>query len=383
VSEHRYQRHTWPSLAVVLLALLAGCGSTPEHKGLIRDRSLDYKTSKTLPPLEVPPDLTSSTIDQGMAVPDAAPAAGSATYSAYASERATRPARGTSGVLPTPQGIRVERDGDQRWLVMQGEPGDYWDRVRQFWLENGMLLTVENPEIGIMETDWAENRANLPNIGVLRGLLQKVSPYSTAERDKFRTRLERGIQPGTTELYLTHRGMEEVARSDNPALDDSTIWKPRPSDPELEAEMLYRLMVYLGVDQHRADTMLSAAPKQEERARLVRASDGQVSLTVEEDFSQAWRRTGLALDRVGFTVEDRDRSQGIYIVRYVDPEAGEKRGFFSKLFSGDKKDRNVEYQLKLVADAQDTEVVVLDKDGRRDNGDTAGRILSLLHEQLK
>jgi outer membrane protein assembly factor BamC len=383
MSEHMYPRHTRLYLAIVLLGLMAGCGSTPENKGLIRDRSIDYKTSKTLPALEVPPDLTSSTIDASMAVPDVAPAAGSATYSAYASERATRPASGASGVLPTPQGIRVERDGDQRWLVMQGEPGDYWDRVRQFWLENGMLLTVENPEIGIMETDWAENRANLPNIGVLRGLLQKVSPYSTAERDKFRTRLERGIQPGTTELYLTHRGMEEVARSDNPALDDSTIWKPRPSDPELEAEMLYRLMVYLGVDQHRADTMLSAAPKQEERARLVRASDGQVSLTVEEDFSQAWRRTGLALDRVGFTVEDRDRSQGIYIVRYVDPEAGEKRGFFSKLFSGDKKDRNVEYQLKLVADAQDTEVVVLDKDGRRDNGDTAGRILSLLHEQLK
>jgi len=378
-----YPRHTRPYLAIVLLGLLAGCGSTPEDKGLIRDRSVDYKTSKTLPALEVPPDLTSSTIDESMAVPDAAPAAGSATYSAYASERATQPASGASGVLPTPQGIRVQRDGDQRWLVMQGAPDDYWDRVRQFWLENGMLLTVDNPQIGIMETDWAENRANLPNIGVIRGFLQKLSPYSTAERDKFRTRLERGIQPGTTELYLTHRGMEEVAKTNNPDQDDSTIWKPRPSDPELEAEMLYRLMVYLGVEQEQADKMLSAAPQQEERARLVRASDGQVSLTVEEDFAQAWRRTGLALDRVGFTVEDRDRGRGIYIVRYVDPEAAEKKGFFSKLFSGDKKDRNVEYQVKLAQEAQTTEVVVLDKDGQRDNGETAGRILSLLHEQLK
>ena len=192
------------------------------------------------------------------------------------------------------------------------------------------------------------------------------------------------MQAGTTEIYISHRGMEEVAKGGNPDLDDSTIWQPRPSDPELEAEILYRLMVYLGVEQERADRLLAVAPTREERAVMARGPEGQVSLTVREDFSQAWRRTGLALDRVGFTVEDRDRARGIYIVRYVDPaEAEKEKGFFGKMFSGDKKPRNVEYQVKLADDGANTQVVVLDNEGQRDNTVTADRILSLLHEQLK
>jgi hypothetical protein len=194
-------------------------------------------------------------------------------------------------------------------------------------------VNVEIPEAGIMETDWAENRAKLPQ-DVIRGTLGKVfdSLYSTAERDKFRTRLEKSAETGMVEIYISHRGMYEVYTNEGKT---DTRWQPRPADPELEAEMLRRLMVRLGVEESRAKTMMAGEQRQD-RAKLSRATDGAGALLLEEAFDRAWRRVGLALDRVGFTVEDRDRSQGLYFVRYVDPEVDgkkkdEDKGFISKL----------------------------------------------------
>jgi len=368
-------------VALLGLGILAGCGSTPKLDDVVKDRQAEYRESANLPPLEVPPDLTTSSMDDAMAVPDTAAPAGAATYSDYASERpaASRGPR-REAVLAAPEGIQVKRDGDQRWLLVPGEPEQYWDEVREFWLENGLLIKTENPGIGIMETDWAENRADLHD-GVIRSLLGKVGDfvYSTSTRDKFRTRFERGNQPATTEIYISHRGLEEVEQG-----DITTVWQPRPADPELEAEMLNRLMVYLGVETREAQRMIVAKPKREVRAVMVRDADGQVALSLKDDFSRAWRRTGLALDRVGFTVEDRDRARGVYLVRYADPLADVKdKGLLSKLFSRDAKPSSVEYQVSLVEQGDTTDVVVLDTEGQRDSSDTAGRILSLLHEQLK
>ena len=365
----------------IALLLCAGCSSSPKVSDVIRDSEADYKTSRSLPPLEVPPDLSTSSIEDSMVVPDAAPAGGPATYSDYASERPAGGAVRPDRVLPNVDGIRVERDRDKRWLVVPGEPDQYWDRVREFWMENGLVINMEDPNTGIMETDWAENRADIPQ-GFIRSMLGKVGDfvYSSATRDKFRIRFERGVEQDTTEIFITHRGAEEVEKT-----DARIIWEPRPSDPELEAEMLNRLMVYLGVSKESAEQMIASKQTREARAHMVRDADGQVALDLRDDFSRAWRRTGLALDRVGFTVQDRDRSQGIYFVRYVDPfQDNEEKGLFSKIFKGKKKEpRDIQYQVSLISSDGMTRVVVLDKEGQRDNSDTAGRILSLLHEQLR
>ncbi len=363
------------------LAVLAtaGCDSLPKVDEVVKDRQVEYRSARNEPSLEIPPDLTSSTIQDSMVVPDAS---GTATYSEYsgASEAASR---GPSGVLVIPEGVDVARDGDKRWLVLEGPPSKYWSRVRDFWLEQGLLIRVENPEIGIMETDWAENRADIPQ-GFIRESLGGLfdSLYSTATRDKYRTRFERGSEPGTTEIYITHRGAEEVVQG-----EDQTVWQPRPSDPELEAEMLHRLIVFLGVKEDRAQRMMASQAERQDRATMTRARDGGRTLTLLDGFDRAWRRTGLALDRVGFTVEDRDRSRGLYFVRYVDPlaEDDQQSSLLSRLkfWGDDDGERQMEYLISL--DEQDgrTRVDILDKEGREETGDTAGRILNLLYEQLR
>jgi outer membrane protein assembly factor BamC len=374
------------SMPFLLIGLLAGCSGNilPESK------KIEYKSAGKLPPLEIPPDLTQQSRDERYAVPDVSGSKGSATYSTYSSERAGQGRTTTAqDLLPQVEKMRIERSGTQRWLIVGGSPEKLWPSIKEFWQELGFLVNVEVPEAGVMETDWAENRAKLPQ-DIIRGTIGKVfdSLYSTAERDKFRTRLEKGAEPGTVEIYISHRGMNEIYVNEGKS---DTKWQPRPADPELEAEMLRRLMVRLGVEESRAKTMVTADQRQE-RAKLSRAKDGAGALLLEEPFDRAWRRVGLALDRVGFTVEDRDRSQGLYFVRYVDPEIDSKKkdddkGFLSKLMfwkaGASDKPNQAQYRIHVKTASESTTVQVLTREGGTDQSDVSRRILGLLHEQLK
>jgi outer membrane protein assembly factor BamC len=373
-------------LVVVALAMLAlsGCKST-----LFGGTKTDYKSANRTKPLEVPPDLTQPNVDERYVVPDVNPG-GTATYSDYARDRATQPAGSPptgESVLPAGDGsARVERAGNQRWIVARGDPAQLWPAVKDFWQENGFIISDENPSAGIMETDWAENRAKIPSDGV-RAVLGKVidGMYSTPERDKFRTRIEPGAKPDTTDIFISHRGMYEVFVEEG---KERTMWQPRPADPDLEAEMLRRLMVKLGVQEVKAKTEVAAAPVLE-RAKLVRGRDGTTQLELNDDLDRAWRRVGLALDRVGFTVEDRDRSQGVYFVRYVDAKEDAKSspGLLSRLKfwggSDDKLSSAAQYRVEVAGDANGSLVTVLGKDGRSDGSDSAKKIVALLYDQLK
>jgi len=373
-------------LPLLLAAGLAGCSSS-----LLESKKIDYKSAGKLPPLEIPPDLTAPSRDERFTVPDSGTGKGGATFSVYSAERAGKNRTTTAqDVLPAADGgkLRIERSGTQRWLVVPIAPDKLWSNVKEFWQDTGFIVNVERPEAGVMETDWAENRAKLPN-DIIRGSLGKIFDdlYSTAERDKFRTRLEPGAEPGTTEVYISHRGMYEVYTSER---SNETRWQPRPADPDLEAEMLRRLMVRLGVEESRTAAMLAAGPTVE-RAKLVgRSSDGSGALELQEPFDRAWRRVGLALDRVGFTVEDRDRSQGFYYVRYVDPEVdakkGEDKGMMSKLMfwkSSAPTDNNPRYRILVQTTGGLSKIQVMTREGGVDTSDTSRKILGLLLEQLK
>jgi len=368
------------SLAFLLALALTACSTViPETK------KIDYKSaSRRVPTLEVPPDLTQLSRDDRFAVPDSS-GKGSATYSEYSAERTPEQAQSNSSVLPEIEDLRIERSGNQRWLVAKIPSERLWESIKDFWQELGFIITTEVPEAGIMETDWAENRANIPS-DFIRNTIGRLfdSLYSTGERDKFRTRFEPGEVPGTMDIFISHRRMEEVYTT---SAQDDTRWQPAPSNPELEAEMLRRLMLRLGSDERRAEAAIAAA-RVEDRARLIVGNDGSV-LEVEERFDRAWRRVGLALDRVGFTVEDRDRSRGLYFVRYVDPEESstkKEQGWFSRLFSWGSKDKpssQIQYRIYLRGEGDKTRIQTLSAEGGIDQSESAKKILALLLEQLR
>ncbi|WP_234413690.1 outer membrane protein assembly factor BamC [Ideonella sp. A 288] len=370
-----------PAHAAVLgLALsLAGCSSV---ENLLSGEKIDYRSQATkTAPLEVPPDLTQLARDARYQ-----PQSGVVSANAMQRQPAATAAPAVPATAPTALGdMRIERLGTQRWLVSGLPPDKLWPQLRAFWQERGFTLAVDNAEVGVMETEWAENRAKLPQ-DAIRSAIGRVfdSVYSTGERDRFRTRIER-TAGGGSEVFISHRGVIEVYTSER---KDSTVWQPRPADPQLEAEFLTRLMVKLGAKEEVARTTVARAPDQAATARA-RLLAGQPGTTVEVDdtFDRAWRRVGLALDRSGFTVEDRDRSAGLYYVRYVDPKlAGqEEPGFFSRLFGGDKDKTSQlqRYRVSVKAAGDKATVAVLSGQGAPDTGPAAKAIGARLVDELK
>ena len=414
--------------ALPLFLLLNGCENIPIVEKITAP---DYKATGRSKPLEVPPDLTSASTNDAYAIP------GSTSYSEFKNNQ--QQDNGQPKILPNPEGVKILKAGAQRWLVVNAPAEKIWPVIRDFWLDMGFAVKKENPEIGVMETEWIKEGDLMANDN--KGALDKLDAWldslasGTANRKKFRTRLERGLQDGTTEIYMTHRSVDTVIddgkeksstalgvvdmgyKNNSKSKEDSKV---DSRDDDLDAELLRRLMVKLGVADKRAKEII-AAPVSQKRAEIKKEADGSTSLEIQDPFDRAWRRVGLALDIIGFVIEDKDRSNGIYFVKYADVDIDDspkkKKGVLDSLMfwsDDDKKDKQAkdtsqikekplserlkfwggsdkektnpekQYRIKIISiDNGGSQVVIEYQDGKKNTSSTANRIISLLYDQLK
>lgn len=409
-------------ISVLLMATLAGCDSIP-----FLDNKPDYKGAGRSRPLEVPPDLTSSPSSDAYSIP------GSTSYSTYSQAQEGQEA-GAEKILTAPEGVRLVKAGAQQWLVVDAPAEKIWPVIRDFWVDQGFAVRVENAQTGVMETEWIESDAIQKDtsgnaLNKFDKWLDKLSGF--ADRKKFRTRLDRGEALNTTEIYMTHHSVNGAPDDGKNRVqtnlgeietgyraDAKSTTELDARDAELDTELLRRLMVKLGIEEQRSKSIIAQAAVVK-RADVVKETDGSATLLLNDPFDRAWRRVGLALDRIGFVIEDKDRSNGLFFVRYADVDIDDtpkkKKGLFETLkFWGDdeKKDaKNIEpkkeksmveklkfwgsddkqkvdpekqYRIK-VADGESGNAVisVIDKDGNRVRTTTANRIVALMYEQLK
>lgn len=336
----------------------------------VADKKLDYQRTVSPPSLDVPPDLIEPEYDPLAPVP-----AGGA-------------ARQGPTLLPLSEHVRMVRAGDVRWLEVDMPPEELWQKLLKFWQVFGIELLRADKSVGIMETVWAENKADVPK-GPISSLIMKITPkaYSADTRDRFRIRLERTDQAERTELYLTHYGLEEVVREEYGSLDDRAVWQTRPSNPELVNEVLVRILLHLGADEQQSRTMITDSEaeeaQQESRTRLV--EDGEVPyIDLQERFVRTWRRAGVILDRLSLVVEDRDRSAGIYYVKDVDllKDAGVVEKGFGSLFSS-SEDEPGQFRVVLDRAGDTTHLLVEDIDGKALPAEAALLILKRIQQELK
>ena len=369
----------WLSLLALPMAALALISC----KSVTSNDTVDYKSSGAVrgPNLSYPPDLITAQADRRYIVQD-----GTATMSEY-NAAVKKSAQMRTNVMTGIPGMRIAKDGERRWLVVEKPAPELYPQVKDFWQENGFLLVVDSPSTGIMETDWAENRAKIAQDFIRSAIGGAIdSLYDTGERDKYKTRLE-VAKPGETEIYITQRGAIEKCVTDTTGACLSTIWTSRPNDPELEAVFLARLMERLGMTQEQAKAMVAAplGPKTP-KAKFVQEGNNKGYIELSAGFDRSWRDIGLALDRSNFTVEDRNRSQGVYFVRYVNAkDVGDSKGFFSNLFSSkdDSKLQAKKYQVIVKSTGENSSnVYVQDADGKPENTPAGFQLLTLLTEQL-
>ena len=368
-------RHRLRASAAALLAaaavFAAGCsGVVPSRAPESGASDSPWRHDRGGSPLEVPPDLSLAGVQDAYPVPGARP---------------SEPA-----VLPAAEGMSIERDGRLRWIAAEAEPAELWPGIRDFWERQGFALETDDPEVGVMETGWAEERVNLPVGGVRRALERlKRFAYAYGVRDRFRTRVERGAEPGVTEIYVSHQGAHEEVRGDGYA------WTPSPPDPTLEAQMLGRLMHFLARGESPAQAPAAAAAGgavAESRVAVADDPAGGKYIRLDEDFDRSWRLVRRALDRAGFTLNDLDRSGGFFLVRYVDADAPveeEERSWLGRLAfwrdrGGEDIPEEAEFRIVLErGDGPSTRVVVRTAEGGRDTGESAARILAVLAERIE
>jgi outer membrane protein assembly factor BamC len=282
--------------------------------------------------------------------------------------------------------VKLERQGQTRWLSLNVPPEQVWDQVRTFWKDAGFELVVDQPETGLLETNWAENRAKLPQ-DIVRRTFGTIMDglYDTGERDQFKTRIERTAKG--CEIYVTHRGVSEEYAN---AQKDQTRWQSR-LDAELEAEMLSRLMVRLGASKDAAQAaktdVTQAQPKGTGANTLARLSDNQSGLSVDDDFETVWRRIGLALDRAGYTIEARDRINGQYDVRLPGDNGDNgdkpKQGFWAGLFGAkDGGQAVLKHKVLVQAAGNKTNIQITDQNGGVQTTAIAQRIAKDLLNEL-
>ncbi|PRX30069.1 Beta-barrel assembly machine subunit BamC [Paraburkholderia sp. BL18I3N2] len=398
--------------AVMLMAggLVAGCGTSSPTK-------VDYKSdskSKQVS-LAVPPNMIDETADQRSLPPQG----GETSLSTLKQVQAQAPSANSVVVAPAVNGMHIQRDGTESWLVIDNKaPQQAWPQIRRFWQEQGFLLVVDQRDKGVMETDWNETHAQI-NEGLIRNTLSKAmgNSYVTSERNKYRTRLEAAPNGGTY-VFVSQKGMREALTGTN---NDSSTWVAKPNDPGLEQEYLKRLMAALALADSRskpadaqnadlsagAQTAPNAAtagaksaaaataaqnvslsaqqPLPDADANGAEAQLSSTELTLGEPYDRAWLRVGLALDRSNFTVDDRDLTRGLYFVRYVDPKdmTSAEQGFWSQVFHGKKEKVAKQYLVNVRAvTPNQTRVAVVDDKGTIDQSPQAKQIMSLMADQL-
>jgi outer membrane protein assembly factor BamC len=361
---------------VVAAALLAGCESMTVSLG----KKIDYKSAGSAPVLEVPPDLTTPTYDDRYQVTTASGVA------------AARAAGKPTEILPVNADARLARSGSERWLVVKTTQEAAWAILRDFWTKNGFAIAIEQPALGIMETDWAENRADMPKDFLQRFSSKYVSfANDTYKRDKFRSRIERGTEPGTVEIFVSHRGAAQLPTKLSQGVGEDWNWTLVPPNPELEAEFLERLMLAFGTPAPQAAEAVATLNNAPDRARIEKGGNGLSQLVVDDAFDRAWRRVGLALDRTGFTVVDRDRSKGLYYVRYSNPDLAKKKqeGWLAdtldklQFWKTEKAEKPEQYRVVVTQADPRSLVTVQDPAGAVDSSANGERILALLKDQLK
>jgi outer membrane protein assembly factor BamC len=370
-------------LAAAIALALAGCTTTGTVDGP------RYEASRQVDSLEVPPDLIAPGMDRGFRIPEVPGERVSARELDHDARAVPRTATAQpTTVLPESPDVQLRRDGQMRWLSVQASPEELWPQLRAFWRAQNLTLARDEPAVGVMETEWAEDLAGIP-LGGARGLLARTlgSLYDAGTRDQYRLRVER--QNGGTEVYISHRGAVERGGADG----QTSRWEIADPDPQLEAQMLNRLLVFLTTGEvtgaETAATRVDEADFERTGQVDLTEREGRLVLVVWGEPDALWRRLGLALDRTGLMIDEQDRSAATFLVTYrpdIVDSAEDRPGALRRMLSFGRatpRRQDERYQIRMIENGRDLQIEALSIEGEPLRERDARFVLERIQPQLR
>ncbi len=343
--------------AAILISQISACSWLFGDEGTFRDRSNDYRKATVEAPLELPEGMDSESIDDSYAIP-------------RISDRTTLD---DEFEVPTPEplsddvsrdSVRINTLGDDRWILVDGAPGEVWPRLRGFLSLNQLAVQRADAVSGIIETAWLQPSGE------------------DALRERYRLRIDQGVQRGTSEVY--------VLQADIRSGDEN--WPEQSNNGEREKIMTQELAQYL------ADSSAAAAVSM----LAQQAIDSSGKITLEEDanenvyinltlpFSRAWASVGKALQKSGYKIDDLNRSEQVYYVNFSEvTEEEEDDGMFSWMYdwaSSDDDDDNaigVPYLIRLKDNEGGTIAITIERpDNAAMSKSDTERLLKLIKRNI-
>lgn len=313
--------------SATLLTGFAACSTVGSYVGIggddgwLRDRQGEYLNAQIAPPMQVPPELDSYTIDELYHIPQEAPG----QRALYVVPPAPKPI--DSRIR---EGVVIQRFGDRAWIVIGATPGQVWPRLRDYWSTEQVAMSAEDAVNGTMQTVW-------------------IPQPDSDMRHKYRVRVEPGLHAGNSEVYVQH-----VSDNGESAPNEPLQWPEESMNLERETTILASISLYLAdrTDIYRASSvsLLAGSIDIQGKARVVTASAGDTRLELRLDYGRAWSQLNQAIGNANIQVLDSDRDERRIRVAFTGSESQDEPGFFRRVFSRRNNDDEpaIEFNVLLV-----------------------------------
>jgi len=347
------------TLSIIPVIIISGCISEEDIKQVknktIGERAINYYSNKTVTSLEIPPDLTSPEYQNAFRLSEFVKDIDENMVS-FSESKSNKKIK----VRESFDGIEVKKSGDRIFITIDKEPDIVWSLAREFLKLQGFAINTADKKVGIIETDFLENRTEAPDqsIGLIRSLIRKGTgqSYSLPSVDKYRIRIEPINSGQKTELHLSLYSKEEVIKPTD-LKEQNTVWKTKPRDPELEIEMLYRFMVFIGSDSTKAkEKIIQATENKKIKVEIKDGINGFSKLLFQEDILNTWDSLSWAFDKLNLQLDDKDIMERSFYIRTVRTA---DEGIMTSIFGGEAVKKTFQIKLKVI-DENSTEVLFID-----------------------
>lgn len=356
--QHNHFRAKFAKNTFICLFALIFCGACASDGTINAQAEYEQATPRPSSELIVPPGLISPDVNSNYKMLYLSP-----EQNTYQLDKVTN--------------MHIMQGGSERWLVIKNKNvNQVFPTMIAYLKQQGVHIKYQNQSIGLIQTDWFDKN-NVAKTSTVHQFFEWIglSHGMNALPSLYTFRVNLWQNKNDTQIFVTDYQMNVVPTDVIPASKQdiktesgvaSKTWMSVPPNPQLELDFLMQFMAFvkLGPDEIKPNTITleNVATLPSTEPKVARDKLNGSTLILNDSFDRAWWRTGLALERVGLGVADKNRSLGeFYVYPLQDDVDNPDPSTFSRWFGDDKTNVQLpkaKYKIKLVSTGTQTTLTV-------------------------